>query len=119
MLSRPRCVTEADADNAMPSCLPLVLVIDDAAGPAMSAQPDRSGPGQPNRVPGRLVTLDGRIDPLGRWRRAGAGDVARRPLLAALHGWLAPLAPEGPARVPDTAHAAELAAAQASGQPCY
>ena len=47
-------------------------------------------------------------------RRPGAGDGARGRVLAALHGWLAPLPPEGASAIVcrDTAHAPELAAAQ-------
>jgi len=85
--------------------LPLVLVID-TAGPALSAEAEEGGlAGQIAQCLAELVTLETPTVSV----LLGQGRV-----LAALHGWLAPLPPEGASAIVfrDTAHAAELAAAQ-------
>ena len=95
--------------------LPLVLVVD-TAGPA-SCRPRRKKVGWPAVVGlAELVTLDTPTVSvlLGRAAAGLPGDGAGRWVLAALHGWLAPLPPEGASAIVfrDTAHAPELSAAQ-------
>ena len=97
--------------------LPLVLVID-TAGPALSAEAEEGG------LAGQIAQC---LAEQHRHRRgfqrhelgqgSGGPALAMVPadrVLAALHGWLAPLPPEGASAIVfrDTAHAAELAAAQ-------
>lgn len=98
-------------------CLPLVLVID-AAGPALSAAAEQGGlAGQIAHCLAELVTLDTPTVSILLGQGSGGPALAMLPadrVLAALHGWLAPLPPEGASAIVfrDTAHAAELAAAQ-------
>ncbi len=97
--------------------LPLVLVID-TAGPALSAEAEQGGlAGQISQCLAELVTLDTPTVSVLLGQGSGGPALAMVPadrVLAALHGWLAPLPPEGASAIVfrDTAHAAELAAAQ-------
>ena len=97
--------------------LPLVLVID-TAGPALSAEAEEGGlAGQIARCLAELVTLETPTVSVLLGQGSGGPALAMVPadrVLAALHGWLAPLPPEGASAIVfrDTAHAAELAAAQ-------
>jgi acetyl-CoA carboxylase carboxyl transferase subunit beta len=97
--------------------LPLVLVID-TAGPALSAEAEEGGlAGEIARCLADLVTLDTPTVSVLLGQGSGGPALAMVPadrVLAALHGWLAPLPPEGASAIVfrDTAHAAELAAAQ-------
>ncbi len=97
--------------------LPLVLVID-TAGPALSAEAEEGGlAGQIAQCLAELVTLDTPTVSVLLGQGSGGPALAMVPadrVLAALHGWLAPLPPEGASAIVfrDTAHAAELAAAQ-------
>ncbi len=97
--------------------LPLVLVID-TAGPALSAQAEEGGlAAEIARCLAELVTLDTPTVSVLLGQGSGGPALAMVPadrVLAALHGWLAPLPPEGASAIVfrDTAHAAELSAAQ-------
>lgn len=97
--------------------LPLVLVID-TAGPALSADAEQGGlAGQIGQCLAELVTLDTPTVSVLLGQGSGGPALAMVPadrVLAALHGWLAPLPPEGASAIVfrDTDHAAELAAAQ-------
>ncbi len=97
--------------------LPLVLVID-TAGPALSAAAEEGGlAGEIARCLAELVTLDTPTVSVLLGQGSGGPALAMVPadrVLAALHGWLAPLPPEGASAIVfrDTAHAAELSAAQ-------
>ncbi|CAM4461757.1 Acetyl-coenzyme A carboxylase carboxyl transferase subunit beta [Mycobacterium basiliense] len=97
--------------------LPLVLVID-TAGPALSADAEQGGlAGQIAHSLADLVTLETPTVSVLLGQGSGGPALAMVPadrVLAALHGWLAPLPPEGASAIVfrDTAHAAELAAAQ-------
>jgi acetyl-CoA carboxylase carboxyl transferase beta subunit len=97
--------------------LPLVLVID-TAGPALSAEAEQGGlAGQIAQCLAELVTLDTPTVSVLLGQGSGGPALAMVPadrVLAALHGWLAPLPPEGASAIVfrNTAHAAELAAAQ-------
>ena len=97
--------------------LPLVLVID-TAGPALSAEAEEGGlAGEIAHCLSDLVTLDTPTVSVLLGQGSGGPALAMVPadrVLAALHGWLAPLPPEGASAIVfrDTAHAAELAAAQ-------
>lgn len=97
--------------------LPLVLVID-TARPALSAAAEQGGlAGEIARCMAELVTLDTPTVSVLLGQGSGGPALAMVPadrVLAALHGWLAPLPPEGASAIVfrDTAHAAELAAAQ-------
>ncbi|OBH09193.1 carboxyl transferase domain-containing protein [Mycobacterium sp. E1747] len=97
--------------------LPLVLVID-TAGPALSAEAEQGGlAGQIAQCLAELVTLDTQTVSVLLGQGSGGPALAMVPadrVLAALHGWLAPLPPEGASAIVfrDTVHAAELAAAQ-------
>ncbi len=97
--------------------LPLVLVID-TAGPALSAEAEQGGlAGQIAQCLAELVTLDTPTVSVLLGQGSGGPALAMVPadrVLAALHGWLAPLPPEGASAIVyrDTTHAAELAAAQ-------
>jgi acyl-CoA carboxylase subunit beta len=97
--------------------LPLVLVID-TAGPALSVEAEQGGlAGQIAQCLAELVTLDTPTVSVLLGQGSGGPALAMVPadrVLAALHGWLAPLPPEGASAIVfrDTAHAAELAAAQ-------
>jgi acyl-CoA carboxylase subunit beta len=97
--------------------LPLVLVID-TAGPALSAEAEQGGlAGQIAQCLAELVTLDTPTVSVLLGQGSGGPALAMVPadrVLAALHGWLGPLPPEGASAIVfrDTAHASELAAAQ-------
>ncbi|HZN79526.1 MAG TPA: carboxyl transferase domain-containing protein, partial [Mycobacterium sp.] len=97
--------------------LPLVLVID-TAGPALSAAAEQDGlAGEIARCLAELVTLDTPTVSVLLGQGSGGPALAMVPadrVLAALHGWLAPLPPEGASAIVfrDVAHAPELAAAQ-------
>ena len=97
--------------------LPLVLVID-TAGPALSAEAEQGGlAGQIAQCLAELVTLDTPTVSVLLGQGSGGPALAMVPadrVLAALHGWLAPLPPEGASAIVfrDTVHAPELAAAQ-------
>jgi acetyl-CoA carboxylase carboxyl transferase subunit beta len=97
--------------------LPLVLVID-TAGPALSAEAEQGGlAGQIAQCLAELVTLDTPTVSVLLGQGSGGPALAMAPadrVLAALHGWLAPLPPEGASAIVfrDTAHAAELAVDQ-------
>jgi acyl-CoA carboxylase subunit beta len=97
--------------------LPLVAIID-AAGPALSAEAEQGGlAGEIARCLADLVTLDTPTVSVLLGQGSGGPALAMVPadrVLAALHGWLAPLPPEGTSAIVyrDTAHSAELAAAQ-------
>ena len=97
--------------------LPLVLVID-TAGPALSTEAEQGGlAGQIAQCLAELVTLDTPTVSVLLGQGSGGPALAMVPadrVLAALHGWLAPLPPEGASAIVfrDTDHAPELAAAQ-------
>ncbi|WP_077102118.1 acetyl-coenzyme A carboxylase carboxyl transferase subunits beta/alpha [Mycobacterium terramassiliense] len=97
--------------------LPLVLLID-AAGPALSAEAEEDGlAGQIAQCLAELVTLETPTVSVLLGQGSGGPALAMVPadrVLAALHGWLAPLPPEGASAIVfrDTAHAPELAGAQ-------
>ena len=97
--------------------LPLVLVID-TAGPALSAEAEQDGlAGEIARCLAELVTLDTPTVSVLLGQGSGGPALAMVPadrVLAALHGWLAPLPPEGASAIVyrDVDHAPELAAAQ-------
>ncbi len=97
--------------------LPLVLVID-TAGPALSAEAEQGGlAGQIAQCLAELVTLNTPTVSVLLGQGSGGPALAMVPadrVLAALHGWLAPLPPEGASAIVfrDTEHAPELAAAQ-------
>ena len=97
--------------------LPLVLVID-TAGPALSAEAEQGGlAGEIANCLAELVTLDTPTVSVLLGQGSGGPALAMVPadrVLAALHGWLAPLPPEGASAIVyrDVDHAPELAAAQ-------
>jgi acetyl-CoA carboxylase carboxyl transferase subunit beta len=97
--------------------LPLVLIID-TAGPALSAQAEEGGlAGEIARCLADLVTVDTPTVSVLLGQGSGGPALALAPadrVLAARHGWLAPLPPEGASAIVyrDTAHAAELAEGQ-------
>lgn len=97
--------------------LPLVLVID-TAGPALSEAAEQGGlAGEIARCLAELVTLETPTVSVLLGQGSGGPALAMLPadrVLAALHGWLAPLPPEGASAIMfrNTDHAAELAAAQ-------
>jgi acetyl-CoA carboxylase carboxyl transferase subunit beta len=97
--------------------LPLVLVID-TAGPALTVEAEQDGlAGEIARCLADLVTLDTPTVSVLLGQGSGGPALAMVPadrVLAALHGWLAPLPPEGASAIVfrDTEHASELAVAQ-------
>jgi acyl-CoA carboxylase subunit beta len=97
--------------------LPLVLVID-TAGPALSAEAEEGGlAGQIAQCLAELVMLETPTVSVLLGQGSGGPALAMAPadrVLAALHGWLAPLPPEGASAIVfrDTDHAPELAGAQ-------
>ena len=97
--------------------LPLVLVID-TAGPALTVEAEQGGlAGEIARCLAELVTLDTPTVSVLLGQGSGGPALAMVPadrVLAALHGWLAPLPPEGASAIVfrDVDHAPELAAAQ-------
>ena len=115
----PRALREARRGMALAAGLqlPLVLVID-TAGPALSRAAEEDGlAAQIARCLAELVTLDTPTVSVLLGQGSGGPALAMVPadrVLAAQHGWLAPLPPEGASAIVyrDTEHAAELAAAQ-------
>jgi acetyl-CoA carboxylase carboxyl transferase subunit beta len=115
----PRALQEARRGMALAAGLrlPLVLVID-TAGPALSTEAEQGGlAGEIARCLAELVTLDTPTLSVLLGQGSGGPALAMVPadrVLAALHGWLAPLPPEGASAIVyrDTDHAPELAAAQ-------
>ncbi|WP_406270015.1 acetyl-CoA carboxylase carboxyltransferase subunit alpha/beta [Nocardia sp. NBC_00881] len=97
--------------------LPLVLVID-TVGAALSKEAEERGLApEIARCIADLVALDTPTISVLLGQGTGGGALALLPadrVLAATHGWLAPLPPEGASAIVyrDTGHAAELAAAQ-------
>jgi acyl-CoA carboxylase subunit beta len=97
--------------------LPLVSVID-TAGPALSTEAEQGGlAGEIARCLADLVTLDTPTVSVLLGQGSGGPALAMVPadrVLAALHGWLAPLPPEGASAIVfrDVEHAPELAVAQ-------
>jgi acetyl-CoA carboxylase carboxyl transferase subunit beta len=97
--------------------LPLVLVID-TAGPALTVEAEQDGlAGEIARCLADLVTLGTPTVSVLLGQGSGGPALAMVPadrVLAALHGWLAPLPPEGASAIVfrDVDHAPELAAAQ-------
>lgn len=97
--------------------LPLVLVID-TPGPALSVEAEEGGlAGQIAACLAELVTLEVPTVSVLLGQGSGGPALAMVPadrVLAATHGWLAPLPPEGASAIVfrDTAHAAKLSAAQ-------
>ncbi len=93
--------------------LPLVLVID-TAGPALSTEAEQGGlAGQIAQCLAELVTLDTPTVSVLLGQGSGGPALAMVPadrVLAALHGWLAPLPPEGASAIVfrDTDHAARI-----------
>jgi acetyl-CoA carboxylase carboxyl transferase subunit beta len=115
----PGALREARRGMALAASLqlPLVLVID-TAGPALSAEAEEGGlAGEIARCLAELVTLDTPTVSVLLGQGSGGPALAMVPadrVLAAQHGWLAPLPPEGASAIVfrDLAHAPELAAAQ-------
>jgi len=115
----PAALQEARRGMALAASLqlPLVLVID-TAGPALSADAEQNGlAGEIARCLSELVTLDTPTVSVLLGQGSGGPALAMVPadrVLAAQHGWLAPLPPEGASAIVfrDTDHAPELAAAQ-------
>jgi acetyl-CoA carboxylase carboxyl transferase subunit beta len=97
--------------------LPLVLVID-TAGPALTVEAEEGGlASEIANCLAELVTLDTPTVSVLLGQGSGGPALAMVPadrVLAALHGWLAPLPPEGASAIVfrDLDHAPELAAAQ-------
>lgn len=97
--------------------LPLVLIID-TPGPALSADAEQGGlAGEIAGCLADLVTLQVPTVSVLLGQGSGGPALAMVPadrVLAALHGWLAPLPPEGASAIVyrDTEHAPELAVAQ-------
>ncbi|WP_319446596.1 MULTISPECIES: carboxyl transferase domain-containing protein [unclassified Mycobacterium] len=118
-LAGPAALREARRGMALAAGLklPLVLVID-TAGPALSVEAEQDGlAGEIARCLADLVTLDTPTVSVLLGQGSGGPALAMVPadrVLAALHGWLAPLPPEGASAIVfrDIAHAPELAAAQ-------
>ncbi|KGI69772.1 acetyl-CoA carboxyl transferase [Mycolicibacterium rufum] len=115
----PAALREAQRGMALAAGLqlPLVLVID-TAGPALSVEAEQDGlAGEIARCLADLVTLDTPTVSVLLGQGSGGPALAMVPadrVLAASHGWLAPLPPEGASAIVyrDVAHAPELAAAQ-------
>ncbi len=99
-LAGPRALREARRGMALAAGLrlPLVLVID-TAGPALSVEAEQGGlAGEIARCLAELVTLDTPTVSVLLGQGSGGPALAMVPadrVLAALHGWLAPLPPEG------------------------
>jgi acetyl-CoA carboxylase beta subunit len=97
--------------------LPLVTVID-TAGAALSKEAEEGGlAGEIARCLAELVTLRSPTVSLLLGQGTGGGALALLPadrVLAAQHGWLSPLPPEGASAIihRDITHAPEMAAAQ-------
>ncbi len=97
--------------------LPLVTVID-TPGAALSKEAEEGGmAGEIARCLAELVTLEAPTVSVLLGQGTGGGALAFVPadrVVAAQHGWLSPLPPEGASAIVhrDTAHAPEMAAAQ-------
>lgn len=115
----PRALREARRGMALAASvrLPLVLMID-TVGPALSTEAEEGGlAGEIALCLAELVTLDTPTVSVLLGQGSGGPALAMVPadrVLAALHGWLAPLPPEGASAIVyrDVDHAPELAAAQ-------
>ncbi|MEU0494819.1 carboxyl transferase domain-containing protein [Mycobacterium sp. NPDC006124] len=118
-LAGPQALREARRGMALAAGLrlPLVLVID-TPGPALSAEAEEGGlASEIARCLAQLVTLDTPTVSVLMGQGSGGPALAMVPadrVLAALHGWLAPLPPEGASAIVfrDVDHAPELAVAQ-------
>jgi acetyl-CoA carboxylase carboxyl transferase beta subunit len=118
-LAGPQALREARRGMALAAGLrlPLVLVID-TPGPALSTEAEEGGlAGEIARCLAELVTLDTPTVSVLLGQGSGGPALAMVPadrVLAALHGWLAPLPPEGASAIVyrDVDHAPELAVAQ-------
>lgn len=118
-LTDPSALRDARRGMALASGLnlPLVTIID-TPGPALSVQAEQGGlAGQIAACLAELVTLDVPTVSVLLGQGSGGPALAMVPadrVLAALHGWLAPLPPEGASAIVfrDTGHAPELSAAQ-------
>ena len=97
--------------------LPLVTVID-TPGAALSKEAEEGGlAGEIARCLADLVTIDAPTVSVLLGQGTGGGALALVPadrVIAARHGWLSPLPPEGASAIVhrDTSHAAEMAAEQ-------
>lgn len=115
----PAALAEARRGMALAAGLrlPLVLVID-TAGPALSAEAEQDGlAGQIAACLAELVTCEVPTVSVLLGQGSGGPALAMVPadrVVAALHGWLAPLPPEGASAIVyrDTGHAPQLSAAQ-------
>lgn len=118
-LTGPAALREARRGMALAAGLrlPLLLVID-TPGPALSVDAEQDGlAGEIARCLADLVTLAVPTVSVLLGQGSGGPALAMVPadrVLAALHGWLAPLPPEGASAIVyrDTEHAGQLAAAQ-------
>ena len=118
-LAGPGALREARRGMALAAGLrlPLVLVID-TPGPALSVEAEEGGlAGEIANCLAELVTLDTPTVSVLLGQGSGGPALAMVPadrVLAALHGWLAPLPPEGASAIVfrDVDHAPELAVAQ-------
>ncbi|WP_395310049.1 carboxyl transferase domain-containing protein [Mycobacterium sp. AMU20-3851] len=115
----PEALREARRGMALAAGLRLPLVsIIDTAGPALSAEAEQDGlAGEIARCLAQLVTLEVPTVSVLLGQGSGGPALAMVPadrVLAAQHGWLAPLPPEGASAIVfrDTEHAPELSAAQ-------
>ena len=115
----PEALREARRGMALAAGLRLPLVsIIDTAGPALSAEAEQEGlAGEIARCLAELVTLEVPTVSVLLGQGSGGPALAMVPadrVLAAQHGWLAPLPPEGASAIVyrDTDHAPELSADQ-------
>lgn len=115
----PEALREARRGMALAAGLRLPLVsIIDTAGPALSAEAEQEGlAGEIARCLAELVTLEVPTVSVLLGQGSGGPALAMVPadrVLAAQHGWLAPLPPEGASAIVyrDTDHAPALSAAQ-------
>ncbi|KAA0117182.1 carboxyl transferase domain-containing protein [Mycolicibacterium sp. P9-22] len=115
----PEALREARRGMALAAGLRLPLVsFIDTAGPALSVDAEQDGlAGEIARCLAELVTLEVPTVSVLLGQGSGGPALAMVPadrVLAAQHGWLAPLPPEGASAIVfrDTDHAPELSAAQ-------
>jgi acetyl-CoA carboxylase carboxyl transferase subunit beta len=115
----PEALREARRGMALAAGLRLPLVsFIDTAGPALSVDAEQDGlAGEIARCLAALVTLEVPTVSVLLGQGSGGPALAMVPadrVLAAQHGWLAPLPPEGASAIVyrDTDHAPELSAAQ-------
>lgn len=97
--------------------LPLVTIIDTPGGALSQAAEEGGMAGEIARCLAELVTLEAPTVSVLLGQGTGGAALALVPadrVLAALHGWLSPLPPEGASAIVwrDVAHAPEMAAAQ-------